>query len=166
MNIYRFAASFLAFLILPVIVFAQASPSPAVTVSPGITISPSPSIIPTPIATVIGRAKKFSFSGDITQVNPDEGTIVVNKGNTPVTVQGDNAQIIKKGAKKNSQVSVFVIGDHVSIDGMILPDGTYMAQHIKVFIKSKPKAKPATKKSKSNANKTIPKPTPNPTKSR
>ncbi len=94
----------------------------------------------------VGRAKNFTVSGSISDINIASVSIVVvsAKGDN-ITLDAGNSQITKSG-KKNSDFSALATGDYAVATGKILPDGTYLAQHIKIFKPQIKKAKVVTKK--------------------
>lgn len=136
---HRFARVFLLFLLLPILVHAQAGSSTQPAAS-----STLPSLVHEP---VIGRTHDISFVGDVVEVKND-GTLVISP--TPVGkiadasssvgiihINADTAQIIKTG-RKNAPLAALVPGDYVQIKGKILPDGSYLGQHIKTIAKKAP----------------------------
>jgi hypothetical protein len=124
----------------------------AVTADAGVT--PLPTVTPIPV----GRARNFSMQGDILEVRESDGTIVINV--ISVTVKADkyllkqntvidaaNSQILKKPYRKNQVFTVLMPGDRVTINGKLMPGGTYLAQKIQTI------AKPVPKKPKKMAHK-------------
>lgn len=146
---YRFSSVLIFFLLVPMVVGAQTSSS-----TPGVA-STTPAASSTPAAApVIGRTQDISFVGDVVEVKSG-GMLVISPtlsarqshsggvgqpstGSSSagiISIDANTAQIIKAG-KKNVSLAALAPGDHVRVKGKILPDGSYLAQHVQTISKT------------------------------